>query len=100
MEELEIIPEASTSQIPTPLPKLLPDPLNAPKRADLLNLKLKLASLLSPEDGLLYWNNLVKFLTGKINREELGLILKLVLGENAEAGKYCSMLFPFVGARA
>ncbi|KAL8284275.1 hypothetical protein RQP46_005024 [Phenoliferia psychrophenolica] len=67
------------------LPALLPSPANPPKRADLLSLKLRLAALLPPDDGRLYWAALVEFLTGKINRDELGAVITRVLGVKGEA---------------
>lgn len=69
------------------LPALLPSPANPPKRADLLSLKLRLAALLPPDEGRLYWAALVEFLTGKINRDELGSVITRVLGVKGEAGK-------------
>ncbi|KAK4701359.1 transcriptional coactivator HFI1/ADA1, partial [Phenoliferia sp. Uapishka_3] len=67
------------------LPALLPSPANPPKRADLLTLKLRLAALLPPEEGRHYWDTLVAFLTGKINRDELGSVITRVLGVKGEA---------------
>lgn len=69
------------------LPALLPSPTDAPKRADLLSLKLRLAALLPPDEGRLYWLALVDFLTGKINRDELGAVITRVLGVKGEAGQ-------------
>lgn len=83
MEESETISNDVLS-----LTTLLPDPVNPPKRADLLSLKLRLASVLSPEAGQLYWNTLIDFITGKINRQELGNVMNLVLGIQGEAGKF------------
>lgn len=64
---------------------LLPSPSSTAKRADLLSLKVRLATLLAPEEGQLYWSTLVKFLTGRINREELGIVLEKVLGSDRDA---------------
>jgi hypothetical protein len=76
-------PSSSTSLLP-----LLPSPLTAPKqRADLLSLKLRLSALLPPEQGHEYWIALVDFMNGKINRKELGTVLKRTLGTQGEARK-------------
>ncbi|GAA97988.1 uncharacterized protein L969DRAFT_84527 [Mixia osmundae IAM 14324] len=40
------------------------------KRADTLGIKDRLASLLPPDQGLVYWTSLVDFLTGKLSRDE------------------------------
>lgn len=72
-----------------PLASFLPPPET--KRADLLNLKLRLAAVLSKEAGLTYWNALIQFCTGKLNRIEFGIILEGVLGRDTEAGELCSI---------
>ena len=69
-----------------PLPSFLPNPAEPPARADLVSLKLRLAALLPPESGQLYWTALVEFVTGKINRQELGTVMNRVLGTKGEAG--------------
>ena len=79
-------PVSSSESIP-PLPSLLPPRDHGPKRADVLSLKLRLAGLLPPDDGQQYWAGLVEFMTGKINREELGIVIKRVLGTKGEAGQ-------------
>ena len=71
---------------------LLPSAEATAKRADLLSLKVRLATLLSAEAGQLYWNTLVKFCTGKINRQELGIVLEKVLGADREARQSFSLL--------
>ena len=66
---------------------LLPQPPNN-TRADLLSLKQRLATLLPQEQGKLYWTSLGQFVTGKINREEWGRILKGVMsGLEGEGGE-------------
>ena len=64
---------------------LLPPPNATAKRADLLSLKVRLATILPPEEGQLYWATLVKFCSGKINREELGIVLDKVMKHDREA---------------
>lgn len=71
----------------TSLKDLLPSPDNQARRADLLALKLRLAALLPPADGERYWAALVDFMTGKINRSELGKVMNRVLGTSGEAGQ-------------
>jgi hypothetical protein len=74
---------------PPPLLSLLPDPkYPSPRRADLLSIKLKLAALLPPDEGQEYWQALVDFVTGKINRIELGNVMKRCLGTSGEASKF------------
>ncbi|KAI5476373.1 hypothetical protein MNV49_007822 [Pseudohyphozyma bogoriensis] len=78
--------ELETEVAPPTLVELLPPALNPPRqRADLLKLKARLASLLPPEEGQEYWAALVGFITGKINRHELGSIMDRVLGTKGEA---------------
>lgn len=67
-----------SDEMAAPLASLLPVP--GSKRADLLGLKLKLATALAPEQGKTYWTALVAFCTGRLNRDELGLVLSAVLG--------------------
>lgn len=77
---MEIIP---------PLSSLIPPVTNTPKqRADLLSIKLRLAAILPPADGLVYWHALSDFLNGKITRQELGLVLKKVLSPSSEARQF------------
>lgn len=78
------VPVPPRSDPDASLPSLLPS--TAAKRADLVALKTRLASLLPPQDGHLYWNALVDFFQGKINRQELGQVVKRVLGTTGEAG--------------
>lgn len=78
--------DAATSAILPPLTSLLPSATNPPKRADLLSLKSRLAALLPPQSGHVYWTALVGFLAGKINRDELGTVIKRVLGVEGEGG--------------
>ncbi|GAA6012184.1 hypothetical protein JCM10207_002751 [Rhodosporidiobolus poonsookiae] len=54
------------------VPSLLPSPsAPPPKRADVVSLKLRLAGLLSPARGELYWTALGEFVLGRITRGEL-----------------------------
>jgi len=62
------------------------DPLNLRQRADVLSIKGRLAALLPPEQGQEYWIALVEFMTGRINRQELGVVMRRVLGTRGEAG--------------
>ncbi|KAM0755939.1 hypothetical protein T439DRAFT_320637 [Meredithblackwellia eburnea MCA 4105] len=64
---------------------LLPTLENQPKRADILSLKLRLAALLPPDHGQQYWVALVDFVTGKINRDELAIVMKRTIGHYSEA---------------
>ena len=82
-------PVSSSESIP-PLPSLLPPRDHGPKRADVLSLKLRLAGLLPPDDGQQYWAGLVEFMTGKINREELGIVIKRVLGVSESVSRPAS----------
>lgn len=70
------------------LSSLLPRADEPLKRADSIALKIRLASLLPPVEGQRYWLALVDFMTGKINRAELSIVLKRVLSDNTEAGKH------------
>lgn len=84
------------SPAPTPrhipsLPSLLPAPAAPPaKRTNLVELKLRLAELLTPEQGAVYWAGLGDFVCGRINRQEWDEVLKRAFGKDrarrAEAG--------------
>ncbi|SCV71357.1 BQ2448_2945 [Microbotryum intermedium] len=98
------MPTATTSTTcpPTTLPALLqsvthpsasasvststqtPAAATVPKRADLLSLKLKLADLLPPHLGQLYWTSLVEFMCGQINRDELQAVFERVFVKRNE----------------
>jgi hypothetical protein len=67
----------------TYLPSTSYNGIDQPKRADLLSLKSRLAALLPLESGHLYWAALVDFLSGRINREELGEVITRVLGKDS-----------------
>ncbi|KAM0790739.1 hypothetical protein ACM66B_004594 [Microbotryomycetes sp. NB124-2] len=58
---------------------------SASPRADVVSLKLEMASLLSPADGQLYWQAMTGFMTGRINRRELDHVLHKTLGYSGEA---------------
>ena len=77
-------PVASTSQLGVvSVPSLLPSPTSPPsRRIDLVSLKLRLAGLLTPEQGTLYWSGLADFFTGRINRNEWDDILKKAFGRD------------------
>ncbi|SCZ89496.1 BZ3500_MvSof-1268-A1-R1_Chr1-1g01218 [Microbotryum saponariae] len=70
----------ATSTPPPPSAAPAPPP-TVPKRADLLSLKLKLADLLPPHLGQLYWTSLVEFMSGQINRDELQGVFERVFGK-------------------
>jgi hypothetical protein len=77
-------PVASTSQLGVvSVPSLLPSPTSPPsRRTDLVSLKLRLAELLTPEQGTLYWSGLADFFTGRINRNEWDDIMKRAFGRD------------------
>lgn len=79
-------PVASTSQSRlgvVSVPALLPSPTSPPsRRTDLVSLKLRLAELLTPEQGTLYWSGLADFFTGRINRNEWDDIMKRAFGRD------------------
>ncbi|GAA5993106.1 hypothetical protein JCM10908_003108 [Rhodotorula pacifica] len=85
-DAMTALPVASTSQAialssHTSVPSLLPSPTSPPaRRTDLVSLKLRLAELLTPEQGTLYWNGLAEFFTGRINRNEWDDIMKKAFG--------------------
>lgn len=65
------------------VPALLPSPTSPPsRRTDLVSLKLRLAELLTPEQGTLYWSGLADFFTGRINRNEWDEIMKRAFGRD------------------
>ncbi|BGO93752.1 hypothetical protein NBRC10512_006563 [Rhodotorula toruloides] len=76
------------SPAPTPrhipsLPSLLPAPAAPPaKRTNLVELKLRLAELLTPEQGAVYWAGLGDFVCGRINRQEWDEVLKRAFGKD------------------
>ncbi|KAK4052345.1 hypothetical protein OIV83_002147 [Microbotryomycetes sp. JL201] len=57
----------------------------ASSRADVVSLKLQMASLLPPADGQLYWQAMTGFMTGRINRRELDHVLHKTLGPSGPA---------------
>lgn len=80
-----IFPVASTSQAMAvvSVPALLPSPSCPPaRRTDLVSLKLQLAELLTPEQGLAYWSGLADFFTGRINRNEWDDVMKRAFGRD------------------
>lgn len=81
----------SQSGTPLPEPVLLSDWLPTaqqdPKRAHAVQLKQRLAGLLGPEEGEEYWIGLMEFVSGKINRDELSLIIARILEPVEGAGQ-------------
>lgn len=75
---------AMTASIaPLSVPALLPSPSAPPaRRTDLVSLKLRLAELLPPEHGALYWNGLADFFTGRINRAEWDEVMRRAFGRD------------------
>ncbi|GAA5837459.1 hypothetical protein JCM11251_002112 [Rhodosporidiobolus azoricus] len=65
-------PLSTHPNLPLTVPSLLPSPSSPPpKRADVVSLKLRLAALLPPNKGELYWNALCEFVQGRVTRGEL-----------------------------
>lgn len=83
----------SQSASPSPSPQdqllssLLPPVQGDPKRGHVVSIKSRLAGLLEPEDGAEYWQGLMGFVSGKLNRDELGTIIKRRLEPVPGAGK-------------
>ncbi|BGP42138.1 hypothetical protein JCM10449v2_006141 [Rhodotorula kratochvilovae] len=60
---------------------LLPSPAHPPaKRTDTVALKLRLAELLDPDHGQLYWSGLADFVVGRINRTEWDDVMRRAFG--------------------
>ncbi|GAA5867127.1 hypothetical protein JCM3774_004403 [Rhodotorula dairenensis] len=78
-------PVASTSQAAVvSVPALLPSPTSPPRRrTDLVSLKLRLAELLTPDQGQLYWSGLADFFAGRINRNEWDEVMHRAFGRDA-----------------
>ncbi|BGP57079.1 hypothetical protein JCM8202_006308 [Rhodotorula sphaerocarpa] len=73
----------TASIAPLSVPALLPSPSAPPaRRTDLVSLKLRLAELLPPEHGALYWNGLADFFTGRINRAEWDEVMRRAFGRD------------------
>ncbi|KPV73749.1 uncharacterized protein RHOBADRAFT_54934 [Rhodotorula graminis WP1] len=72
-------PAASTAI--TSIAALLPAPAHPPpKRTDTVALKLRLAELLDPDHGHLYWTGLGDFVAARINRAEWDDVLRRAFG--------------------
>jgi len=70
----------ATSAI-TSIAALLPAPAHPPpKRTDTVALKLRLAELLDPDHGHLYWTGLGDFVAARINRTEWDDVLRRAFG--------------------
>ncbi|GAA5856803.1 hypothetical protein JCM9279_002021 [Rhodotorula babjevae] len=74
------LPAAASSAI-TSIAALLPAPAHPPpKRTDTVALKLRLAELLDPDHGHLYWTGLGDFVAARINRNEWDDVLRRAFG--------------------
>ncbi|GAA6057885.1 hypothetical protein JCM3770_001816 [Rhodotorula araucariae] len=66
---------------PSSIAALLPAPAHPPpKRTDTVALKLRLAELLDPDHGQLYWTGLADFVVGRINRHEWDEVMRRAFG--------------------
>ncbi|GAA5916845.1 hypothetical protein JCM8208_007002, partial [Rhodotorula glutinis] len=76
-------PPAPPATAITSIASLLPAPAHPPpKRTDTVALKLRLAELLDPDHGHLYWTGLGDFVAARINRVEWDDVLRRAFGRD------------------